>query len=61
MYNESRKKTNERYLAKFLSKTVRIPLEMVGPLNKAAQNAGQSLSAYILESIRQRMKREQHK
>lgn len=60
MYNEARKKTNERYLAKFLSKTVRIPLDMVEPLNKAAQNAGQSLSAYIVESIRQRMERDQN-
>lgn len=59
MYNEAKKKANERYLAKFLSKTVRIPCDMVEPLEMAAKKAGQSVSAYIIESIEQRMQREQ--
>lgn len=61
MYNEAKKKANERYLAKFLSKTVRIPCDMVEPLEMAAKNAGQSVSAYIIESIAERMQRDQTK
>lgn len=59
MYNEAKKKANERYLAKFLSKTVRIPRDMVEPMENAAKNAGQSVSAYIVGSIAERMEREQ--
>ena len=51
MYNEKKKATNERYLAKFKTVSARIPLEW-------AANAGQSLQGYILQAVRERMERE---
>lgn len=58
MYNEKKKATNERYLAKFKTVSVRIPLEWLADMQSAAANAGQSLQGYILQAVRERMERE---
>lgn len=58
MYNEKKKATNERYLAKFKTVSVRIPLEWLADMQSEAANAGQSLQGYILQAVRERMERE---
>lgn len=58
MYNGKKKATNERYLAKFKTVSVRIPLEWLDGLQSAATASGQSLQGYILQAIRERMERE---
>ena len=58
MYNEKKKATNERYLSKFKTVSVRFPLEWVDSMQSAAAAAGQSLQGYILQAVRERMERE---
>ena len=55
MYNEKKKATNERYLAKFKTVSVRIPLEWLNDMQSAAAVSGQSLQGYILQAVRERM------
>lgn len=56
--SEKKKITNDRYLSKFLTKSIRIPKELEEPLNAAASAAGQSTSAYILQAVLERMTRD---
>lgn len=49
---------NARYLAKFKTLSVRIPLEELPDIQKAAGKAGQSVPAYLLDAARQRMQQE---
>lgn len=56
MYNEKKKITNERYLAKMKTVTLRMKPEKYEAI-KAAAN-GQSVQGYILQAVRERMERE---
>ena len=50
--------TNDRYLSKFTTKSIRIPKEIEENLNAAATNAGESVAKYILTATEERMKRD---
>lgn len=56
MYNEKKKITNERYLAKMKTVTLRMKPEEHEAI-KAAAN-GKSVQGYILQAVRERMERE---
>ena len=50
--------TNDRYLSKFATKSIRIPKEIEEDLNAAAAQAGESVQGYILTATRERMARD---
>lgn len=50
--------TNDRYLSKFATKSIRIPKEIEEDLNTAAADAGQSVQGYILQACTERMERD---
>lgn len=55
MYNEAKKASNERYLSKFKTVTLRLlPAELDG-IQAAAATAGSSVAGYILGAVRERM------
>ena len=54
-YNAKKKASNERYLAKFKSYTIRVTAEEKDRIDQAAAAAGQSTSAFILDAVRARM------
>lgn len=58
MYNEKKKITNDRYLSNFLTKSVRIPADMVEGLKAAAAGRNESTSKYIVQATRERMERD---
>ena len=58
MYNEKKKITNERYLSKFKTKAIRIPLDELEQMEKAAAAAGKSLAGYILQATEEKMARD---
>lgn len=55
---DKKKITNDRYLSKFSTKSIRIPKEIEENLNTAATNAGESVAKYILTATEERMKRD---
>lgn len=57
--SEKKRITNNRYLAKLKSITLRAKPEDVEAMKSAADGAGQSLQGYILQAIAERMEREQ--
>lgn len=50
--------TNDRYLSKFATKSIRIPKEIEENLNAAAAHSGESVAGYILTATRERMARD---
>ena len=50
--------TNDRYLSKFATKSIRIPKEIEEDLNTAAARAGESVAGYIVTATRERMARD---
>ena len=50
--------TNDRYLSKFATKSIRIPKEIEEDLNAAAAHAGESVAGYIVNATRERMARD---
>ena len=48
-YNESKKKCNEKYLAKFARPTIRMTEEEKKIIEKAAINAGKSFNRYMID------------
>ena len=50
--------TNDRYLSKFATKSIRIPKEIEEDLNTAAAHAGESVAGYIVNATRERMARD---
>ncbi len=59
MATKAKLEGNARYLAKFKTVSVRIPQSEWGSVASAAANAGQAISAYILQAVRERMARDQ--
>lgn len=51
--------TNQRYLDKFKSISVRIPLDTWPKIEQAAAAAGQSLQGYILQAVKDRAEKDQ--
>lgn len=56
--SETKKKSNDRYLSKFKTLSVRFNLDLFAKIETAAAAAGQSLQAYILQAVAERMERE---
>lgn len=56
--SETKKKSNDRYLSKFKTLSVRFNLEMFAEIERAASGTGQSLQAYILQAVAERMEKE---
>ena len=50
--------TNDRYLSKFATKSIRIPKEIEEDLNTAAAHAGESVAGYIVNATRENLVRE---
>ena len=50
--------TNDRYLSKFATKSIRIPKEIEEDLNTAAAHAVESVAGYIVNATRERMARD---
>lgn len=50
--------TNDRYLSKFATKSIRIPKEIEENLTAAAAHAGESVAGYIVNATRERMARD---
>ena len=50
--------TNDRYLSKFATKSIRIPKEIEEDLNTAAAHAGESVAGDNVNATRERMARE---
>ena len=48
-YNESKKKCNERYLAKFVKPTIRMTEEEKKIIESAALKAGKSFTRYVVD------------
>lgn len=48
-YNESKKKCNEKYLAKFARPTIRMTEEEKKIIEKAAISAGKSFNRYMID------------
>ena len=55
MSTDAKRAGNARYLAKLKTVTVRMQPEVAGTIQQAAQIAGESVNAYILEAVRRRM------
>lgn len=55
---QKKKITNDRYLSKFITKSIRIPKELDENLTAAATNSGESVAGYILTATRERMARD---
>lgn len=55
---QKKKITNERYLSKFITKSIRIPKELDENLTAAATSSGESVAGYILTATRERMARD---
>jgi len=53
--------TNAKYLSKFKAVPVRVPLEEWDAVSAAAEKAGQAVSAYALQAVRERMARDAEK
>lgn len=47
--------TNNRYLSKFKSISIRVPLDRWNELQDAARQAGKSASGYILDAVMEKM------
>ena len=47
--------TNNRYLSKFKSVSIRVPLDRWDELQDAASQAGTSASGYILDAVLEKM------
>lgn len=47
--------TNNRYLSKFKSISIRVPLDRWDELQDAASQAGKSASGYILDAVLEKM------
>jgi predicted HicB family RNase H-like nuclease len=58
MYNEKKKVSNERYLAKFKTISIRIPAETFPAVEQAAKRAEISASAYIVRAITEKLERD---
>ena len=58
-YTPNKAASNKRYLDKFKTFTIRVMHDQQQHIQRAAAVAGQSVSAYILQAIRERMEREQ--
>ena len=58
MSTDAKRAGNARYLAKLKTITVRMQPEIAGTIQQAAQAAGESVNAYILEAVRRRMEQE---
>ena len=54
-YNEKKKITNSRYLAKFRTVTLRITDAEKTRIEEAAADQGESVAGYIMTAIRRRM------
>lgn len=48
-YNESKKKCNERYLAKFVKPTIRMTAEEKRAIEQAAIKAGKSFNRFMID------------
>lgn len=57
-YTPNKAASNKRYLDKFRVVTLRVMPDEHGHIRAAAANAGQSVQAYILQAIRERMERD---
>ena len=55
---DTKRITNDRYLSKFATKSIRIPKEIEEDLNTAAAHAGESVAGYIVNATRERMARD---
>ncbi len=55
---EQRKEANKRYLAKLGSHMLRMPARQKSHIKSAAAAAGQSVNAYILQAVAERMQRD---
>ena len=58
MSTDAKRAGNARYLAKLKTITVRMQPETVETLQRAATSAGESLNAYIVGAVAQRMERD---
>ena len=56
-YNESKKRCNERYLAKFVKPTIRMTEEEKKIIENAAAKAGKSFNRYIIDSALENAKK----
>ena len=59
MSTDAKRASNARYLAKQKTVTVRMPPEAAGRIRQAAEAAGESVNAYILQACAERMQRDQ--
>ena len=55
MYNEAKKKSNEKYLSKFKPITLRFEKEPLAEMQAAAAAAGLSMQKYIMGAVEARM------
>lgn len=56
-YTEKRKKSNEKYLAKFVKPTIRMTPEEKNIIEKAAIEAGKSFTRYIVDCALEKAKK----
>lgn len=57
-YNESKKKCNERYLAKFVKPTIRMTEEEKRIIEQAAAEAGKSFNRFMIDCAIEKSKSE---
>ncbi|MEE0708240.1 MAG: hypothetical protein UCO57_05630 [Gemmiger sp.] len=55
MVDTKKYETNGRYLSKFKTISIRVPLERWNELQSAADDTGKSASAYILNAVLEKM------
>ena len=58
MSSDAKRASNARYLAKFKTVSVRFTQTDAGAVQSAADAAGESLNAYIVGAVAQRMERD---
>lgn len=56
--SETKKQSNNRYLAKFKTVSIRFPSDFFPEVVKNADNAGKSVQAFVLDAVREKMQRE---
>jgi predicted HicB family RNase H-like nuclease len=54
-YNEAKKRSNEKYLAKFDSIRIRVLPEFKKQIEQAAHDDGKSVQAYLIEALKEKM------
>ena len=59
IYTEAQARATKKYLADFVECKARVPREQKMRFAKAAEAAGMSLNAYIVQAVEERIKRDQ--